>query len=946
MFARTPERKMQLVRSVLLGLWLLLIVSLLWDPLTPLLTAADNLASPFHLGTATAVVQGVRLPVAPYAMGNRIFWTMVLPILPLAMMFFGHETWRRVCPLSHLSQLPGRLGWRRRLRRLNRSTGRVDRLLALIPGQSWLAANHQYVQFGFLALGVLGRLLFYNSDRIALAIAFTSVLSLALLVGLLYGGKTWCNYFCPAAVIQSVYTGAGGLFDSKAHITQMAVSQSMCRTPGPQGDQSACVGCTANCSDVDVENAYWKSAESDKTQFVYYGFFGLVFAFYTYYYVYSGGWSYYMSGGWTHEQAQLASLLAPGIYLFGTAIPVPKIIAAPLYFAVCIALSYGLFAAAERQYARFATWRGAALSKLRLRHRMLSLCAFLTINLFYVFAGRPNILLMPGWATPVIDAVILLVSTAWLARSLARDPDMYGHERLARTLRAQLVRLGFRSEELLDGVSIDRLSADEVYVLAKTLPNFTALQKREAYRAILTEALETGHTQSAESLRLLSDLRGQLGLSDADHHAVLDALDIQDPTLLDPQVARSAEMHASHATYRKFLLDHAEATAPGGTVPAGWLASSNTLAALQPARAQFNLSEDDHARIAESVADEERRLVDSAERALDGLGKLEAARFSLRLDPQPEALLLRRALSQKQVVLTREVAGTIAAIDDESIARSLAQSIYAVVGPQGGVAMTELVEWVPDEVRHAFAQMTPDPVLWSYLDVVEASKPVAAVFAKMAGNRDPIVAALAIAASAGLDRARAAKDAAALLAGLKTPSPLIEDVLARVRRGVRSDIVTMMAQLAGAAVFAALDLEALGQVARRSALVSFAAGDHICRTGDAPDWMFVLSRGATRAWIDGDGDDDRRVIGEQREGAVFGEFAVLTKRPHPASVEVTSATATVVAIPRAVIDELFSRNPQMARDVLAVVSGYLLDRLAAPPAGRGDFAPVPDAVSA
>ena len=171
MLSRTPERKMRFVRTGLLAAWLLLIVSLLWDPLTAALTAPDNLASPFHLGSASPVVQGVPLNSNPYPMGNRIFWTMILPLLPLALMLFGHETWRRVCPLSHVSQIPRRLGWQRQIKTLNRSSGRIDRVLALLPTDSWLRRHHHYFQFGLLAFGIVGRTLFCNSDRIALAAA-------------------------------------------------------------------------------------------------------------------------------------------------------------------------------------------------------------------------------------------------------------------------------------------------------------------------------------------------------------------------------------------------------------------------------------------------------------------------------------------------------------------------------------------------------------------------------------------------------------------------------------------------------------------------------------------------------------------------------------------------------------------------------------------------------
>src|SRR5262249_54198251 len=83
MLSRTPERRMRRIRTGLLLAWLVLIVSLLWDPLTPALTAPDNLASPFHLGPAP-MVQGTVLTPEPYPMGARIFWTMILPFIPLS----------------------------------------------------------------------------------------------------------------------------------------------------------------------------------------------------------------------------------------------------------------------------------------------------------------------------------------------------------------------------------------------------------------------------------------------------------------------------------------------------------------------------------------------------------------------------------------------------------------------------------------------------------------------------------------------------------------------------------------------------------------------------------------------------------------------------------------------------------------------------------------------
>ncbi len=923
MFSRIPERNMRYVRTGLLIAWFVLIGSLFWDPITPLLTMPEHTASPFHLHpeAAPVMVQGQPLQAKPYPMGNRIFWTMVLPLVPIFLMVFGHEAWRRVCPLSHFSQIPHMLGWQRKVRQLNRRSGRVDRVLALLP-QSWLRRNYYYLQLAFLTAGVCARLLFDNADRIALVGVFAFMLGFALIIGLFYGGKTWCNYFCPIAVIQDIYTGPGGLLELKAHLAGTPVSQSMCRAPGPRGDQSICVACTTNCPDIDLENSYWRTFESDPKRFMYYGFFGLVWAFYSYYFVYSGGWDYYFTGAWTHESGQMGKLLGPGVYFHDMAIPIPKIIAAPLYLTICVLLSYWLWRLIEHGYARFAAARGKPLSKARLRHQMLSVCAFLTFNLFYIFAGRPNILLMPFWAVKLIDVLFVFVSTTWLIRSLRRDAELYSHERVARSLRDQLARMGFHSEEVLEGRALDQLSADEVYVLAKTLPNFSTTQKREAYRAILGEALESGHAQSAESLELLKELRTQLGLTESDHHAITESLGIQDPTLLDPETRGSIEVQVRRDNYRKFLTDLVERDCPPSVRPADFLATAEALEAAAPVRSFFGISDEDHARIVGEIGGDETRVIDSARGMLEKLRELEIVRFSLIVDPRPEALLIRHTLLMTQRGLIREIVSIVASIADLQIARSFAQSLYVLRGDDSDPATADVIEAAPAEMRDAFIEMTADPVLWSYLDVIEASKPPAEVFGSLDRDRDPVVAALAISAVAGTDRASAEAPAAELRERIKTPSALIEEALAAVVQGRRSETIANMAELLAAEVFASVNLDTLAQIARQSKRVAFSAGEQICRFGESSDSFFVLVRGETEAYVEG--ETGRTVFRRAQSGAVFGELGVITGRPRTASIEVVSTTAEVIEVPRDVIDNLLNRDLHATRAVLSVVSSYLL----------------------
>lgn len=218
--------------------------------------------------------------------------------------------------------------------------------------------------------------------------------------------------------------------------------------------------------------------------------------------------------------------------------------------------------------------------------------------------------------------------------------------------------------------------------------------------------------------------------------------------------------------------------------------------------------------------------------------------------------------------------------------------------------------------------MTSDPVLWSYLDIIEASKPPDEVFGGLIGDRDPVVASLAISALAATKPATAERAAAELQARLETPSPVVEDALAAVTLRVRSDTIVVMAELLAVEVFAGLDLDTLAQIARQSALVSFGAGDQICRFGESSDSMFVLVRGETEAWIEG--EQGRVVFRRGKPGAVFGELGVITGVPRTASIEVISPTAEVIAIPRDVVDDLLGRDLHAARAILGVVSSYLL----------------------
>jgi hypothetical protein len=111
MFAQIPERSMHYLRWVVTIAWLILIFSLFFDPISAKLTDSNNLSSPLRVDPDVCIkVQGVCLPQSSYQLGAPIFWGIVVPSGIFILLVFGHELWRRICPLSFLSQIPARFG--------------------------------------------------------------------------------------------------------------------------------------------------------------------------------------------------------------------------------------------------------------------------------------------------------------------------------------------------------------------------------------------------------------------------------------------------------------------------------------------------------------------------------------------------------------------------------------------------------------------------------------------------------------------------------------------------------------------------------------------------------------------------------------------------------------------------------------------------------------------
>ena len=635
MFYQVAERRMHAVRWVLTLGWLVLIFSLFYDPVSSYFTQPEQTWSPLALDpqlfdpdrcAEVVTIQGKCIEpeqIEPYPLGTVIFWGMTIPVGVMVLMVFGHELWRRICPLSFLSQIPRAIGWQRQKKKVNPRTGAVRLELAKVSKDSWLGQNHLYFQFGFLCVGLCLRILFINADRIFLGVFLLLTIAAAIIVGYLYAGKSWCQYFCPMAPVQAIYTGPRALLGSEAHQDpKQKVTQSMCRTTTLEGkEKSACVGCQSPCIDIDAERNYWDGLNQPGRKFAQYGYVGLVMGFYLYYFFYSGTLGYYYSGLWNHAEKHLESLTKPGFYLFNR-IPFPslKLLRLPLTIAIFVFASYFIFSKLEKWYRHYRHKIDKPISKQQAQHHLFSIATFVAFNFYFLFGGRPILKSFPPIVEAIFSAAVILVSTLWLYRTIGRSSDTYNRESIANSLRRQLSKLQINFSKFLEGRSMEDLKPDELYVLAKILPNFSKETSLQVYKGVLRELLEQGSVQAENSLERLEQIRVELGLKEDDHFNIITELGVEEPDLLDPSKHRSRENQLRLQSFCEALeLQLIDSVERGMPLREAVERNRKQILAL---RQEYGITAEEEESILTQIADTSSKLVAKADTLLAQLQEL------------------------------------------------------------------------------------------------------------------------------------------------------------------------------------------------------------------------------------------------------------------------------------------------------------------------------------
>lgn len=928
MLVQLPESRMHWVRWVLTVAWLLVIVSLFYDPWTPALTEPNHPWSPLRLTDTCVQVQGKCLSEQPYPLGTTIFWGAIVPAAIFILLVFGHELWRRICPLSFLSQIPRALGRQRQFKRENKKTGKVRYELAKVESDSWLGRNYPYVQFGWLFAGLCGRILFFNADRIVLAAWLLLTIAAAIAVGYFYAGKSWCQYFCPMAPVQSIYSEPGGLLSSKAHMSERAITQSMCRTAQPDGkEQSACVACQNPCIDIDSERTYWDSFKQPATDFLRYGYVGLVVGYFVYYYLYAGNWDYYFSGAWLRQTDQLASLLSPGLYLFGQPINIPKLVAVPLVLGGFTALGYGIGLWVEKRAKSYSKQHYPNLSIETIRHRIFTLCTFGIFNFFFIFGGRPLVQLMPGSVQYLYDLGLVSLSTLWLYKTWRRTPELYTRENLASRFRKQLEKLQLNVAQYLEGRAIDDLNTHEVYVLAKVLPDFTREKRHQAYKGVVREALEEGYVNYSSSLEILQQMRQELGITDDEHRLVLDELGIEDPELLNANRQRSLENQIRLSGYRKSLERLMKLQSQQIDRTSFEQLSSQDSPEISSLRREYSITPQEEEWILSGFSASEGS-VKKAEFLLaqlpESIDCYRALHQPILLEHQAVLTLLQTNLLHKQELIVRSILETLAMLQNEPPATVLAHSLQQIC-PVTLIELFDRENWrdkLPPEIVQLLTQPGETP---AFCSLEFSAQEILDRLETLLVDRNPLVEAVALYAIAQLDaeigrkmarnsRLKASpilvRETAERLLSLPAPNPPLTEF----------PTLEKLVYLFNSDFFHRVHGETLIALANRAEVRTYARGETITEAGDTCRELLLLIEGEAKIQYQNGAEI---TFDRLRPGQTLDELDVLAHKNSENTIVAGSEKTRILAISVDNFDDLLDRDPDFTRRVLELESRHL-----------------------
>lgn len=850
----------------------------------------------------------------------RLFWTIGLPVLPLAIVIAGFYPWRKVCPLAFWGELGRRLDRWRKPESTSKSKSKPG-AQRRVP--KWAEVWYPMIALGVLWLALAGRLLLTNGDGVALGIMLAGLGLTAALVNWRYTGKTWCNFICPVSIVERIYTEPNSL---------RLEHNSQCST---------CTACKKNCPDIDQENSYWKDVEERAKRMAYFAFPGLVLGFYTYFWLRAGDWQAYFDGRWTHQPITTELLTGPGLFF---APWLPAYLAAPLSLAAFMLISFGFFAGLERVLAR--VWADEELH----RHRVFTLAAFTAFNLFYLFAGAPTLRKLE-YGPALLAFAVPLIAAMFLVKRWNRSRKDFVEERTAKQL---LKKWKFKDAPPDDPAGVF------AYLKAKAS---SEEQQLAVYRDSVRQAHADGIVTKSEA-QLLELLRSQLDISEGQHRKIVEELQTDTTQVLS--VERELQLSGFRQALTAAMLGNA---------------GEHELRRL---RREYAIDRATHEQIVGELRGEHSPMLERVHEGLARIAALRADFLiplaPLRAAGSFElALFVLERMQQRALERVLEALPlTVGKGSDAELVRAAASALVHGSAERREQALAELAGKLRDEVHRGLAEVVRE---LQPAATVEDPATIHAAIDRLLTHGDPYLRAGAIQGIGNLALDPFAAKLAALLgdeeplvretliyASLRAPSllspaqlePLLEDEEPQIRRCAREAVEALANPDASAVanpvrvvegrtlppipddafstlatadkllflrcvpLFHELDPEDLHEICQIARERTVGEQGMICTQGDASDDLYVLISGSAAVTITG-ALSEVAMLGP---GDVVGELAAIDQSPRSASVRPTAGPVRLLEIRGEDFRKRVAQRKDVAPKLMATLSRRLRQTLA------------------
>ncbi len=802
----------------------------------------------------------------------HVVWSVVMAGLPLFILLVGYHRWRKICPLAFFSQIAVYL-----------------RRPGTRKASPWLEEHYYYIMFGVFVFALWLRLIAINGNTTTLASFFVLISIVALIVGALFTGKTWCNYICPVSLIEKINTEPHGLRET---------------------NNSQCVKCTAckkSCPDINQENGYWKEIGLRSKRFAYYAFPGLTFAFFLYYYLQSGDWNYYFSGNWADQESLIYRVFSPGYnqwtagFFFFEAMP--RAVSAAVTLVAGAFGSVALFSRLEPSAERWLKRHQPDADETQARHLMFTIAAFVAFVNFYVFAGQPLLRLVPWLGTlgPIFAAA---VGSLYLARRYSRTQKAFAEQTLALNV--------VKRWEWEDTRPPKDLHEAFLIHTARSAERKTGYaQVLQAYQDAVRETLANGFA-TREDVHRLESLRNQLQIKKADHEKLMATLAEEERSILaDPSKQPSAEKRLQLETYKRALEQHLKlALAAKG--------ADDTF--LRQLRSEYNVTEEEHAAQLNSLLGGTQEIAVQVAERLREVGRCADTIKALEAEPSPPHALLADILRRKR----------------EAAADLLVSALHFDRGEAGRIVREGLCGSDPAARERAFDTIRArvpgvgDNSLAAAPEVPQqknGSRTLTDHLRAHTDSADPYVRAAALYALAE----RGALDLDTLHRLSEDEHELVRETLNGLtqRMGSKSGAnderskltrLEKMIALRSVPIFATLGPESLAELSRHTAEEYYAPGDALAREQEEGDTAFIILTGEVVVLHKADANGHEVEIDRTAAGTVSGEMAVLDPAPRSATLRAGEAGVRVLSLDGSAFRDALAADPAVAQGVISTLA--------------------------